>query len=248
MDGSWGGAGCNPRPVPRVPWRETSEKESRAIRKQEFAVIGLGRFGTSLAKALEGQGLTVLGVDRDLSLVQRYSHDLSQTLALDATDEEAVREAGIEDYPSVAVAIGANFEASLMTCVALKAVGVRNVICKASTTTHRDILLKVGVDRVVLPEHEGGARLATEIAYPQLVARIDLTPDATITEVRVPPALVGRTLEEIGLGATYGLTALAFVRRGKASIPAPIHELLRDGDRLVVFGRPAATQRFISDA
>lgn len=134
-----------------------------------------------------------------------------------------------------------------MTCVALKAVGVKNVICKASTTTHRDVLLRVGVDRVVLPEHEGGARLATEIAYPHLVARIDLTPEATITEVLAPPSLVGRTLEEIDVDATYGLRVLAFVRRGKASIPPPMQELLRDGDRLVVFGRPAATQRFISD-
>jgi trk system potassium uptake protein TrkA len=218
------------------------------MRRQEFAVIGLGRFGISLARTLVQQGHTVLGIDHDQALVQRYSHELTQTVALDSTDEEALKEIGVEDYPKVVVAIGDDFEASLMTCVALKTLGVRHVVCKASTTTHRDILHKVGVDRVVLPEYEGGERTANELANPHLVERINLGPDSAIAEVRVPQSMVGSTLEELDLPNDLGLCVLAFVRRGNVSVPPPQHELLREGDLLVVFGKVAATQRLISHA
>ncbi|HZH97967.1 MAG TPA: TrkA family potassium uptake protein, partial [Fimbriimonadaceae bacterium] len=156
---------------------------------QEFAVIGLGRFGFSLAKRLVSLGHTVLGVERDSAISQQYADELTQTVSLDSTDEDALREVDITSYETVVVAIGTNFEANVMTTVALKELGVRNVICKAATLRQRDILLRVGADRVVLPEHEGGARVAQELATPGILDEIRLFEEVKVSELRVPRRL-----------------------------------------------------------
>ncbi len=134
--------------------------------KPEFAVIGLGRFGSSLALTLAERGFSVLGIDRDRSIVQALAGRLTQTVALDSTDEQALRAVDIPSFDTVVVAIGSNFEANLLTTVAVKSLGVPHVICKATTDRQRTILLRVGADRVILPEHEAGCRLAQELAAP----------------------------------------------------------------------------------
>ena len=120
--------------------------------KTDMAVIGLGRFGASVALTLARQGFSVVGVDRDPKLVQSLADDLTQTLTFDATDENALRAVDIASFDTVIVAIGADFEANLMATVALKAVGVKRIICKALTERQKTILLRVGADKVVLPE------------------------------------------------------------------------------------------------
>jgi K+ transport systems, NAD-binding component len=210
-----------------------------AVRRSDVAVVGLGRFGTSLCRALVENGVNVLGIDRDRDLVQRYSHEITQTVALDTTDVEALREVGIDDYNPVVVAIGDNFEASLMTCVALKAVKVRHVVCKAASLVHRDILRKVGADRVILPEHEGGQRLGLELARPGFLGQVELCADTAVTKVTAPPSLVGLTLEEAKVFEEYGLKIVAIVR-GARAVPLPSKiERIAPGDELVVIGETA---------
>ncbi len=126
---------------------------ARRNSKPDIAVIGLGRFGSSLALTLAASGCKVLGIDRDQTIVQHLADDLTQTVALDATDENALRAIDITAFDTVVVAIGADFESDLMATVALKSLGVRRVICKALTERQKSILLKVGADQVVLPEH-----------------------------------------------------------------------------------------------
>lgn len=204
--------------------------------KQEYAVIGLGRFGTSLATALMERGHYVLGIDRDVEIVQRVSEVITQVVALDSTDENALRAVDISAFQTVVVAIGHNFECNLMTTVALKTLGVPNVVCKARTKRHHDILLRVGADHVVLPEHDAGRRLAHVLCGPGILDQLELEPGFSITELRVPHSLVGQSLIESDLRRRCGVTIL-LVKRGSALTvsPAPDYVFEQD-DLLVVIG------------
>ncbi|QYK53703.1 MAG: TrkA family potassium uptake protein [Fimbriimonadaceae bacterium] len=210
---------------------------------QEFAVIGLGRFGTSVAKTLVESGHTVLGIDSDVSLVQRYSHMITQTVALDSTDEEALKEIDIQSYDTVIVAIGTNFEANLMTTVALKSLGIKTVVCKATTEIQRNILKRVGADRIVLPEFEAGERLAMMITSPTVVSQMVLCPGTRISEVLVPKAFVDKNLDDADIPGRFNLSVVA-IQRGTTVMPNPKKStILRAGDMLVVIGPHDAVQK-----
>lgn len=206
---------------------------ARRNNKPEFAVIGLGRFGSSLALALVARGLTVLGIDRDLEIVQGLADELTQTVALDATDEDALRAVDITSFDAVVVAIGADFESDLMATVALKSLGVRRIICKALSERQKSILLKVGADQVVLPEHEAGQRLALSLTSPLLLEQLALGTGHTLTELRAPASLVGQTLRAVDLRARFGVTLLA-VKRGDELIISPPADLRFAADDLLI--------------
>lgn len=224
-----------------------SRNASGGAGHQEYAVIGLGRFGTSLARELVQAGHTVLGIDRSTDLVQRHSHEITQTVSLDSTDEEALKEIDITSYKTVVVAIGANFESNLMTTVALKSLGVKNVICKATTLMQRDILLRIGADQVVLPEYEAGARLATQLVTPSVVGQMTLCPGTRVSEIRVPDAYVGLSLEDIDARARYDMNIVAIQRGTNVIVTPKKGTVLRPDDLLVVIGSNDAVQKF-SDA
>lgn len=211
-------------------------KKNGSHAQHEYAVIGLGRFGSSLAIQLTKLGHTVLGIDSDPALAQRYSHMMSQTLSLDSTDELALTEVDITSYETVVVAIGSSFEAALMTVVALKQLGVQKVIVKAQTTVHRDVLLRVGADRVVLPEYEAGERLADEITTPTLVGQIVLCEKNRISELRVPERMLNKSLAEIEMRERFGVTVVAIQRGDDSIVNPPSSTRLLAGDMLVVIG------------
>lgn len=205
----------------------------------EVAVIGLGRFGSAVALTLERQGIHVLGIDKDPRLVQQYADRLTQTVALDATDEAALREVGIDHFETVVAAIGTNFECNLISVVNCKALGVKNVFAKALTQTQHDILLKVGADRVVMPEREAGERAALELLGMHSLGRLAHDADYLLVEMEIPPGLVGRTLSQCALRNRYGLTVIA-VERGDAIVTMPdANWQFAAHDRLVLVGRDA---------
>jgi trk system potassium uptake protein len=207
-----------------------------AAPKPEFAVVGLGRFGASLARTLVAGGHTVLGIDTSQALVQRHSHEISQTVCLDATDEEALKEIDITSYGVVIVAIGNSFESSLMSVVALKAQGVQKVISKASTLVQGDILLKVGADRVVLPEYQAGEFLAAELMNPHLVAQIPFGGTWRVSEIRPKPEHSGKTLGDIDLKGNCGLDVLALARGSVLAIQPSLDTEITLQDLLLVAG------------
>lgn len=214
-------------------------------KNQEFAVLGLGRFGSSLAKTLVERGHTVLGVDRDSALVQQYADEITQTVSFDITDEDALNEMDIASYDTVVVAMGTNFEASVMSTVALKAIGVKNVVCKAATVRQRDILLRVGADRVVLPEHESGTRLAHELSAPGILDQIRLNATTVVTELRLPLRCADRRLGDLSLERDYGISVVAVAREdGYVACPPGTYELC-EGDVLIVIGPEAEIVRLI---
>jgi trk system potassium uptake protein len=212
--------------------------------KAEYAVIGLGRFGSSLARALVEHGHTVLGIDEDAALVQRISDEISHSAIMDATDEEALRAVEITAFDTVVVAIGADFESNLLTTVALKSLGVRHVISKAVTSRQREILLRVGADQVVQPEYDAGRRLAEELVAPAVLERLHLGPAYSIVELRTPRSVSGKSLLELDLRRRMGVTVL-LIKRGDELIASPSAEaVLMEGDLLVALGSNQALETF----
>jgi len=208
----------------------------RRKRDSDIAVIGLGRFGTSLALTLTAHGYTVLGIDRDPQLVQDISTEIAHAAALDATDEQALREVEITAFDTVVVAIGSDFESNLMATVALKHLGIRQIISKALSGRQREILLQVGADRVVQPEHDAGRRLAEELLSPAMLERLPLGPEHGVGELYVPPSLVGQTLADLRLRERHGVTVLVIKRNEKLLVAPHGDDTLRRGDLLVVLG------------
>lgn len=211
--------------------------------KKEFAVIGLGRFGQSVALTLIERGYSVLGIDNNREIVQRMSEQITQVAALDSTDEEALRAVDIASFDTVVVAIGENFEGNLMTTVALKTLDVRYVVCKTTTERQRRILLRVGADHVVLPEHDAGRRLAHMLTGPGVLDLLELEPGYSITELRVPRSMVGHTLVETNLRHRFGVTVLVVKREQTLTVSPSANYTFASNDLLVVLGKNADITR-----
>jgi trk system potassium uptake protein TrkA len=216
---------------------EKGKNMARKANKQEFAVIGLGRFGTAVARALLAHGQTVLGIDRSREVVQPLSDELSEALILDATDEDALRSVDIALYDAVVVAINDDFEDELLTTLTLKSLGVKRVVGVASDERQKTILLKIGADEVVMPEHNSGERLAVLLSLPHLVERFALGKEHTIATMRMPKAFADRTVEEVNLTATYHVALLAIKRGGELIMPPDKDLLLYSDDLMVVIGK-----------
>ena len=212
----------------------------------EFAVIGLGRFGSAVALNLLARGFPVLGIDQRASVVQELADRITQVVALDATSEEALRAVDIASFDTAVVAIGTDFESNLMTTFTLKSLGVHRVVCKAMSERQREILLRIGADKVVLPEHDAGARLAWHLAEPQVLDHLDFGVGISVAEVVTPLWLVGQSLMTSALRKRFGINVIA-VKRGNHMIvtPAPDIVFARD-DVLHVIGDDGAIGRFCS--
>lgn len=205
-------------------------------RRDEFAVIGLGRFGSAVALSLEAEGHHVLGIDQDMEIVQALSAQLTHCLSLDSTDEAALKSIDIDHFRAVVVAIGTDFESNLLTVVALKNLGVKHVISKTMTHRQGEILRKVGADRTILPEHDAGQRLAEALINPDLLERFALGPGYSIAELVVPHRFANQTLDQLGLRRKYSVTVLV-VKRGDRVFTGPGADfILLDKDVLVLLG------------
>lgn len=180
-------------------------------------MIGLGHFGASLARRLEALGHTVLGIDNDMARVQAIADDISAAMALDATDENALQEADIGAFNTVIVALGEGFEDNALITAYLKSLKIERVICLAETSRHRNILLRIGADQVILSEEDSGIRLAETLAAPNMLERVFLDNNHSLIEFVAPASLAGQSL---AVFARYEATVLLIQRRG-ALFPNP---------------------------
>jgi trk system potassium uptake protein TrkA len=204
---------------------------------EQVMVIGLGRFGTALARELERLGHQVLAVDRNEQLVNEIAQDVTHALQLDASDEDALRAAGAGEFNTAIVAVSSDAEPSIFATMVLKRLGVRNVIAKAGSLLHGEILSRVGADRVVFPERETGLRLAHSFNVPNVIDYLDVAPNFGIEKIRPPKSFIGRTLGELDLKGRLGLTPVA-LRRGQQVLVNPAREeRITDGDELILVGR-----------
>ena len=200
-------------------------------------VIGLGRFGSALARELERLGHEVMAVDRNEQRVNDIAPDVTHALQLDASEEDALRAAGAADFNTAIVAISSDAEPSIFATMVLKRLGVRTVIAKAGSILHGEILARVGADRVVFPERETGLRLAHPFNVPNVIDYLDVAPNFGIEKIRPPKSFIGKTLGELDLKGRLGLTPIALRRAQQVFVNPAREERVADGDELILIGR-----------
>ncbi|WAS04821.1 TrkA family potassium uptake protein [Gloeomargaritales cyanobacterium VI4D9] len=188
----------------------------RRQHSHQFAVIGLGRFGRSVCRTLKSMGCEVLGVDKDEHLVACVSDEavVDHAVELDSTDPGALKDAGLFEFETVIVAIGNYIQESVVTTLNLKEGNVAHIIAKASTDIHGRLLEKVGATKVVYPEKQMGEHLARSLVRPNIIERLELDPENSIVEVRVPEAFVGKSIVDLKLRNEYGVSVIALGRQG----------------------------------
>jgi len=180
---------------------------------QKFAVIGLGRFGSQLAISLAERDAEVIAIDKDMQAVEQVKDIVTYAVRLDSADKEALLTQGISEVDTVIVAIGANFEANVLTAALLKNIGVKTVIARAASEIQKQILELIGVDRIVFPEAESGIRLAQNLTSPAIWDYVPLSGDRVIAELRAPRRFWNKTIGELKIRSKYGISIIAIKKR-----------------------------------
>lgn len=211
---------------------------------KQFAVIGLGRFGRSIARCLHGMGYEVLAVDRSYELVQSFSDVVTHVVQADTTDENALKALGIRNFDVVIVAIGEDMQANVLTVVQLKELGVPFVVAKARNLLHGKLLEKIGADSIVYPERDMAKRVAYSLTSRNIMDYIELSPDYSIAEVGVPRSIAGKSLIESNVRAKYGLNVVAIKRKEQLILPPNPHDVIEKDDIIVVVGSNEGMKRW----
>lgn len=206
-------------------------------------VIGLGRFGRAMAGALVGLGHEVLGVDRSERLVQECADDLTQVVQADATDPEALRQLGVEEFRSAVVAIGNDIEASILATHTLIELGVPQVWAKAITASHGAILERVGAHRVVFPERDMGVRVAHTMVG-RTIDYLEIDQDFVLLETTAPKEIVGKSLRQAEVRSRHGVTVVCVKGHDGHFTYATPDTVLERGDLLVIAGARRPAERF----
>ncbi len=214
-------------------------------RREQFLVVGLGRFGGALAEDLVAHGREVLGVDANAKLVQSYAQKLTHVVEADSTDIEAMRQLGAGDFGVAVVAIGTEVEASILTTSVLVDLGVERIVAKAISEPHGRILGRVGAHRVVFPEHDMGLRVARSLAGRDVIDYMELDPGFVLLETKAPPELVGKTLADAEVRRRYGLTVVTVKGADKAATYATPETRIEEGDILVIAGETKRVEEFV---
>jgi trk system potassium uptake protein len=201
--------------------------------KKQFVVIGLGRFGSSVAKTLYAHGSDVLAIDSDETAIQEISDDVTKAVQMDATDESTLRSLGIRNFDIAVIAIGSDIQSSIVVTLLVKELGVKYIIAKAHNDMHAKILYKIGADRVVLPEKDMGSRVAHNLISSSILDYIELSPDYSIAEIVSLQEWSGKTLLELNLRANYGVNVMAIKRGNIVNISPGANAQVQSGDILV---------------
>jgi trk system potassium uptake protein TrkA len=211
---------------------------------RNFVVIGLGAFGGTVASELARFGNHVLGIDTSERRVAQFAETLSQAAIIDATDETALREVGLGQYDVALVAIGADVEASILSTMNVRLLGVGTVWVKASSRTHHRILTKIGADRVIQPENEMGQHIAQMLHNPVVRDYVSLGNGFHVVNIVVPARLEGKTLASLKIRERFDLRAMGLMRGTEFHSCADETLALARDDKLLILGRRPDLRRF----
>jgi len=206
-------------------------------------VIGLGRFGRSLALELMREGTDVLGIDADPKIVQSLAGRLTHVVEADATDEEAMRQLSVGEFDRAVIGVGTDIEASILSASVALGLGVPNVWAKAISKAHARILTQIGAHHVVRPEHDMGKRVA-HLVLGRMMDYIELDDGYAFVKTTVPTGLYDRSLAEHGVRRHYGVTIVGVKPAGAEFTYATPETVLRPGDQIIVSGPKDDVQRF----
>jgi len=215
----------------------------------QIAVIGLGTFGISVAKELSKKGIQVLAIDTNEQKIQEISSSVTQAVVADTTDKKVISELGLADFGAVVVAIGDNREASILSTLILKEIGVKNIVVKGLDDQHAKVLQKIGADKIVFPERDMGEKLAEMLVSPNIIEKIELSPAYNMAEVIAPQSFIDKTIKDLDVRAKYKLHIIGIKRKApfikddgetdfkeELLIAPSASEILQDGDVLVLIG------------
>lgn len=209
----------------------------------DFAVIGMGRFGSNVARTLHEMGHTVLAMDKDEESLRHVADYATHAVQIDSTDPEALRAVGITNFDAVVVAIGTGVQESILTTLILKELGCKKVVSKAATELQARVLSKVGADQVVRPERDMAVRVARTLASRHVVDLLELSPTFLVEEVSVGPKLAGKSLGDLDLRTRFGVNVLLIKRDSQILVTPTGETQLLHGDVLVVVGEKSALGR-----
>lgn len=207
------------------------------MKNKQFIVIGLGRFGKSVARTLAAMGHDVLAVDHKENEVQAVMNDVTHAVTADAREEETMRALGVRNFDVAIVAIGDDLESNILITVMLKEMGVKKVIAKAQSALHGRVLEKVGADKVVYPEKDMGVRLAYNLVTANILDYIELSPEHSILEMITPKQFAGKSLGKLNLRAEYGISVMAIKNKDTIIVAPGADAVIGENDVLVVVGR-----------
>lgn len=213
---------------------------------KQYAVIGLGRFGTSIARRLHEAGQEVLGIDLDEESVEGAEGYVTDAVVADSTEEKALTSLGITNFDCVIVAIGDDIQSSILTVMLLKNLGIRKIIAKALGKRHGQVLEAIGADWVIYPERDMGERVANQLLSPNLLNYIELSKNYNIEEIMIPSKMVGKNLKELDIRAKFNVSIIAIVRNDNIIVSPSPEELLQKEDLLVTIGSRKDLSKFSS--
>ena len=207
---------------------------------KSYIVIGLGRFGSEVARRLCQLGCEVLAVDMESDLVQAISNDVTHAVVADGRDQGVLRALGAGDFDCAIVAIGDRLAESVLTTMNLKELGVPKVVCKARDDTHRQVLKKLGADQIVIPEQEQAYRLARSLSSQNVLDYIELSEDYGIIDLPAPDSWTGKNLRELNVRAKLGVNILAIKKENSINVSPAADYAICKGDIMVILGDTAA--------
>lgn len=210
---------------------------------KSYIVIGLGRFGSQVARELCRLGCEVLAMDISSELVAQVSNDVTHAVVGDGQDKEVLRALGAREFDCGIIAIGDDLAASVLVTMNLKELGISQIICKAYDETHRRVLEKLGADRVVIPEQEQAARLARSLSSHNVLDYIELSEEYGIIEIPSPAGWKGKSLKELNVRAKLGVNILAIRRGGRINVSPDADFTFEEKDIVVVLGDSAALKK-----
>ncbi len=204
---------------------------------KQYLVVGLGRFGSSVAETLYKAGESILAIDVDEDIIQEAVNNdiVDNAVEVDATDEKSLIDLGVNNFDVAIVAIGSNIQASILITLTLKEMGIKRIVCKAITNAHGKVLKKIGADEIVFPETYMGKRVALQEMEPEIIEHLKFSEDFLIVEVKAPISFVGKTLIGLDIRKRYRANIIAIRREnGENEVSPSAESIINKGDTLVV--------------
>ncbi|MBD5429667.1 TrkA family potassium uptake protein [Lactobacillus sp.] len=208
-------------------------------KKESYAVIGLGQFGSAICQALVEANQEVLAIDINEEVVEEYADMVMEAVIADAQDEEAMHELDIGSFDHVYVSIGRNIAASVMATMIVKEAGVPDIICRAENATHARVLEKVGATKVVRPEHDLAMQIVFHQLHPSVIDYVDLNKNLTLAEINVAnPKIIGKTIDELDFRNRYNVNILAIINEDDDINQLPqATDVIHNNDKILVIGK-----------
>lgn len=213
---------------------------------RQFAVLGLGIFGSTVAKTLSAFDFDVLALDNDIKCVDRLAEVVTQCMQCDITDKEQLRAAGVADCDIAIIAMGTHLEETVLAIINLKELGVPYIVCKAKNKSYMQIFSKVGADKVVRPEKEAGAMLAKSFLSNSIIDMVDIDSDYSIVEIEVPAKWAGKSLQDLDIRNKYGINVIGVRKHTnmQLSISPSADYVVEAGDHMLVVADVKSFERF----